>query len=97
MYDVLQRGRHLIILTGPHQHPNEEAAYLIAQGVDPQTEALVGECLTLPDERIIHGTLGGIAALHFHWLSVLAVVHPVGINPKGIRQAVDASAQEGRS
>jgi precorrin-6B methylase 1 len=49
MYDVFQRGRHLIILTGPHQHPNEAAVYLIAQGVDPQTEALVGECLTLPD------------------------------------------------
>ena len=66
MYDVFQRGRHLINLTGLHQHPNEAAPYLIAQGVDSQTEALVNECLTLPDERIIHGTLGEIALLYFH-------------------------------
>jgi precorrin-6B methylase 1 len=81
MCDAFRRGRHLIVLTGPRQQPNDTAAFLIAHGTDPRVEALVGESLTLPEEHIVRATLGEIARQTFHWLSVLVVVHPSGINP----------------
>ncbi len=81
MRDAFLRGRHLVILTGPRQHPNDTATYLIGEGIDPGTEAVVGERLTLPEERVTRATLAGVATGVFHWLSVLVVIHPVGINP----------------
>lgn len=81
MREAFDRGRHLIVLTGPRQHPNDTARYLISRGVDPDTRAIVGESLSLPEERITHATLAEIARQTFHWLSILVVVHPMGINP----------------
>lgn len=81
MAEAFRRGRHLVVLTGPRQHPNDAAAYLLAQGADPATEALVGESLSLREERVTRATLAEIARREFHWLSVLVVVHPTGINP----------------
>jgi iron complex transport system substrate-binding protein len=81
MAEAFRRGRHLIVLTGPRQHPNDAAAYLLGQGVDPRTSAFVGESLSLPDERVTRATLAEIAEQTFHWLSILVVVHPIGINP----------------
>lgn len=81
MRDAFRHGRHLVVLTGPRQQPNDTAAYLISEGVNPGTEALVGESLTLPAERITRATLADIAGLTFHWLSSLVVIHPSGINP----------------
>jgi iron complex transport system substrate-binding protein len=85
--DAFRRGRHLIVLTGPKQHPNDSAAYLIAEGVDSRTTALVCESLALPEERITRATLAEVAAQTFHWLSVLVVINPRGINPLWDNQA----------
>ncbi|HVC34487.1 MAG TPA: precorrin-6y C5,15-methyltransferase (decarboxylating) subunit CbiE [Chloroflexota bacterium] len=81
MRDAFRRGRHLVVLTGPGHHPNDTAAYLLGQGVDPVTEALVGESLALPDERVTQANLAEIATQTFHWLSVMVIIHPTGINP----------------
>lgn len=81
MRDAYRRGRHLVVLTGPRQQPNDTAAYLMGRGVAPGTDALVGESLTLPEERVTRATLAEIVDRTFHWLSVLVVVHPAGINP----------------
>jgi precorrin-6y C5,15-methyltransferase (decarboxylating) CbiE subunit len=79
--DAFDRGRHLVVLTGPRQPPNKTAEYLLARGVDPATRAIVGESLSLPEERITRSTLAEVAQQTFHWLSILAIVHPTGINP----------------
>ncbi len=81
LFESFRRGRHLVVLTGPTQPPDETARYLIARGVDPATGALVGENLSLPEERVVRGSLAELAERTFHWLSVLVVVHPIGINP----------------
>ncbi len=81
LHESFRRGRHVVVLTGPTQPPEATARYLIQRGVDPTTRALVGENLSLTDERIVRGSLEEIAAQTFHWLSVLLVVHPIGINP----------------
>lgn len=86
--DAFRRGRHLIVLTGPGHHPNDTAAFLLEQGVDPTTEALVGESLALPDERVTHARLSEIATRTFRWLSVLVVIHPTGINPLWARRTL---------
>lgn len=81
MLDAFRRGRHLVVLTGPRQHPNETARFLIAQGIRGDTAAWVGESLTLPEDRRTTATLEDVAHREFHWLSVLVVLHPTGINP----------------
>jgi iron complex transport system substrate-binding protein len=81
MGDAFNRGRHLIVLTGPRQPPHDTAKYLLARGVDPDTQVIVGESLSLPEERITRATLAEIAHQSFHWLSILVVAHPTGINP----------------
>jgi len=81
LFESFRRGRHLVVLTGPTQPPEETARYLIGRGVDPETQTLVGENLSLPGERIERGSLAALATRTFHWLSVLVIVHPVGINP----------------
>jgi precorrin-6B methylase 1 len=81
MRDAFRAGRHLVVLTGPASVPKNTAAYLIEQGIDPQTEVLVGESLTLPEQKITRTTLAGVTGQEFHWLSTLVVIHPVGINP----------------
>lgn len=81
LFESFRRGRHLVVLTGPTQPPEETARYLISRGVDPETQTLVGEHLSLPEERFERATLATIATRTFHWLSVLVVPHPLGINP----------------
>jgi iron complex transport system substrate-binding protein len=87
--DAFERGRHLVVLTGPRQQPNDTAQFLLARGVDPDTRAIVGESLSLPEEKITRSTLAEISGQTFHWLSTLVVVHPRGINPL-FRQVNDA-------
>ena len=78
---AFRRGRHLIVLTGPTQPPDETARYLLERAISPKTAAIVAEQLSLPDERVIRAPLGEIAHGRYHWLSVLVVRHPRGIDP----------------
>ncbi len=73
MLDTFSRNRHLIIITGPEQKPDETASYLIKNGVSETTSALVCESLTLEDEKVFRGTLKDIAGRQFSWLSVMVV------------------------
>ncbi len=73
MLDAFRRNRHLIILTGPSQKPDETASYLIKNGVSETTPALVCENLTLEDEKIFRGTLRDVIARQFSWLSVMVI------------------------
>ncbi len=73
MLDAFRRNRHLIILTGQEQKPEETARYLIDNGVSEDTLALVGENLTLEDEKIFRGTLRDVMTRQFSWLSVMVI------------------------
>jgi precorrin-6y C5,15-methyltransferase (decarboxylating) CbiE subunit len=73
MLEAFRRDRHLLILTGPMQRPDETAKYLISHGISEDTAALVGESLTLENEKIFRGTLKDITSREFSWLSVMVV------------------------
>jgi precorrin-6y C5,15-methyltransferase (decarboxylating) CbiE subunit len=74
MLNAFLRNRHLIILTGQAQKPDETASYLIKNGVSETTPALVCEKLALEDERISRGTLRDVVTRQFSWLSVMVVI-----------------------
>jgi cobalt-precorrin-7 (C5)-methyltransferase len=73
MLDAYRQKRHLIIISGPNHKPNENAAYLIENGISASTEAVVCEDLSLENEKIFRGTLNDISKREFSWLSVLVV------------------------
>jgi len=73
MLDTFGQNRHLIILTGPSQKPDETAGYLIKNGVSKTTPTLVCENLTLGDEKIFRGALRDVIARQFSWLSVMVI------------------------
>ena len=73
MLDVFRRKRHLIIITGPEQKPDETANYLINNGISKTTPAVVCENLTLEDEKIFRGALMEVIPRQFSWLSVMVV------------------------
>jgi precorrin-6y C5,15-methyltransferase (decarboxylating) CbiE subunit len=73
MLDAFGRNRHLIIITGPVQKPNETASYLINNGISETTPTLVCENLTLGDEKIFRGTVRDVIDKQFSWLSVMIV------------------------
>ncbi len=74
MLDAFRRNRHLIIITGPSQKPDETAHYLISNGISEHVSTLVCENLTLEDEKIFRGVLKDITTRQFSWLSVMAVI-----------------------
>jgi len=73
MLDAFGRDRHLIILTGQEQKPNETASYLINNGISETTPTLVCENLTLEDEKIFRGVLMEVIPRQFSWLSVMVI------------------------
>jgi len=73
MLDAFGRNRHLIILTGPEQKPDETASYLINNGVSETTLSFVCEDLTLRDEKIFRGALRDVIARQFSWRSVMVI------------------------
>lgn len=77
MLDAFRRKRHLIVLTGQAQKPDETARYLIKHGISPATPALVCENLTLEDEKIFRGTLSRVVPGQFSWLSVMVIKQAV--------------------
>jgi cobalt-precorrin-7 (C5)-methyltransferase len=90
---AFRRGRHLIVLTGPHQPPEATARYLIERAISPKTATLVAENLSLPNERIVRGSLADIARGSYHWLSILVVLHPRGIDPSWTPRARAAASR----
>ena len=81
LHAAFRRGRHLIVLTGPQQPPEATARYLVERAISRKTRALVAENLSLPGERVVQGSLADIAQGRYHWLSILVVLHPRGIDP----------------
>jgi iron complex transport system substrate-binding protein len=79
MLEALRRNRHLIILTGQMQRPDETARYLISRGVNEDSAALVGENLTLANEKISACTLKDIADGRYSWLSIMVVRQRDGV------------------
>jgi cobalt-precorrin-7 (C5)-methyltransferase len=77
MLEAFRRNRHLLILTGQMQRPDETARYLINHGVSEDTPVLLGENLTLENEKISTTKLKGVASGEFSWLSVMVVKHGV--------------------
>jgi len=74
MLDAFGRNRHLIVITGPKQKPEETASYLINNGISETAPTLVCENLTLEDEKIFRGVLRDVITHHFSWLSVMVVI-----------------------
>jgi cobalt-precorrin-7 (C5)-methyltransferase len=74
MLDAFRRKRHLIILTGQEQKPEETASYLINHGIGETTPTLVCENLTLDGEKIFRGTLMEVLTRQFSWLSVMVII-----------------------
>ncbi len=91
VHAAFRRGRHLIVLTGPQQPPEATARYLIERAISPKTQALVAENLSLPGERIVRGWLAEVAQGSYHWLSILVVLHPRGIDPAHTPRALAAA------
>lgn len=73
MLDAFGRNRHLIVITGSVQEPNETASYLIKNGISETTPTLVCENLTLEDEKIFRGALRDVMARKFSWQSVMVI------------------------
>ena len=73
MLEAFGRNRHLIILTGQYQKPGETASYLINNGISETAPTLVGENLTLEDEKIFRGVLMEVIPRQFSWLSVMVI------------------------
>ncbi|MFH1646721.1 MAG: precorrin-6y C5,15-methyltransferase (decarboxylating) subunit CbiE [Chloroflexota bacterium] len=74
MLEAFNQRRHLIVLNGQVKRPDEVAGYLIENGVSPDTPVIVGENLTLEDERIFRGTLQDIITGEFSWLAVMVIL-----------------------
>ena len=73
MLDAFGRNRHLIVITGPDQKPDETASYLINNGISETTPTLVCENLTLGEKKIFRGALRDVIARQFSWLSVMVI------------------------
>jgi cobalt-precorrin-7 (C5)-methyltransferase len=76
MCDALLRSRHVLMLSGEELRPDAAARYLTENGIDESLPVLVCERLSLPDQKIIHTTLGGLREMQPHWLAVIAVMQP---------------------
>jgi len=74
MLDAYRQGRHLIIISGPGHKPHENARYLMENGINQNTPALVCESLSLDDEKIFRGTLKDISEREFSWISLMVVM-----------------------
>ena len=73
LLEAHRRGRHLVVLVGPSMRPADLAQFLMENGTDPATPAVVGSRLTLPEERVDRCTLAEMALREYDWLSVVVV------------------------
>lgn len=76
MLEVFKSGKHLIVLTSPDLTPSGVADFLISNGCDPLTKAIVYSNLSLKDEKKEENTLKGFLGREFHWLSLMVVLNP---------------------
>jgi precorrin-6y C5,15-methyltransferase (decarboxylating) CbiE subunit len=76
MLESYRAGKHIFMLIGPDFTPNKASEYLIKNGVDPRTRAVVYSNLTLENQRICESTLEDVSNGTFDWLSVFLVFNP---------------------
>ncbi len=69
--DFMDNGKPTIVL--PDFRVEKLAQFLLENGVDPDKKVVVCEKLSYPDERIVNGTLKGIAAMDFTYLCVVVI------------------------
>ncbi len=74
MLNALTRDDNLIVLTGIRQMPNQTAAYLLSQGVNPKLTVVVCQYLSSAVESVSRLTLGEVADMKFEWQSVMVVL-----------------------
>ncbi|MCP8312934.1 MAG: precorrin-6y C5,15-methyltransferase (decarboxylating) subunit CbiE [archaeon] len=72
--EAVKKGRNVILLPDPKSFPpNEIAKFLINNEISKETPVVICENLTLPDEKIIMGTLESALKLNFGPLCVMVV------------------------
>ncbi len=77
--NMLNYGRHVILLTGPELKLEEAAEALIANGISKQTPVIVCENLTLRGEyeglheNVFVGVLEDLLLRRFSWLSIVVI------------------------
>lgn len=72
--EAVKGGRSIMLLPDPKSFPpNEIAKFLINSGISEETTVFICENLTLPNEKIIMGTLKRILKLDFSPLCVMFI------------------------
>jgi len=72
--EAIAKGENVMLLPDPKAFsPSDVAKFLIGKGVAEDTSAFVCENLTLEDERVVAGTLGGIVGKSYGSLCVMVI------------------------
>jgi iron complex transport system substrate-binding protein len=74
MLSALARDDNIIVLTGVRQMPNQTAAYLLSQGINPKLPVVVCQYLSSSCESVSRLTLGEVADVKYEWQSVMVVL-----------------------
>lgn len=85
LINAFRQGRHLVVLASPDLTPNQMAQFLREQEVPGKTRVVVCSRLSLPEERILDGTLAQVARQRFHWLTISVVVNPAVLTERADR------------
>jgi precorrin-6y C5,15-methyltransferase (decarboxylating) CbiE subunit len=74
LLDAVRKGRDVLIVPRFRDFmPSHIASFLIDEGVSPLKKAIVYENLTLDDERVYEGSLGGVQHEDFGQLCIMVV------------------------
>jgi len=73
MLKAIRQGYNLIVLSDIEQMPAQTAAFLLQNGVPPQSEAVISEQPGLADEKITRLSLSEAAQHESSWMSTLVV------------------------
>ncbi len=72
--EAVKEGRNVMLLPDPKSFPpNEIAKFLINNEISKETPVVICENLTLPNEKIIMGTLESVLKLNFGPLCVMVI------------------------
>lgn len=73
MLEALKEGYNLIVLSDIEQMPAQTAAFLLENGILPETEVVIGEELGLAGERITRLSLSEVIRFDSSWMSTIIV------------------------
>ena len=76
MLESYRAGKHIFLLVGPEFTPDKSSEFLIANGINPKTRAVVFSNLTREDQKIYDSNLEEVSKSTFDWLSVFLVLNP---------------------